>query len=102
MIAAGLLLPFPLPAKDYSVVSPDGTITLSVRVEDAVTLTVACDGREVVSGLTPAMQMEGETLPGTGSAVIRSATSRVSEMLVPVVPHKNSTCLLYTSPSPRD
>jgi alpha-glucosidase len=91
LITAGMILPFPLPAKDYVVVSPDGSISLSVRVDDAVTLTVACDGREVVSGLTPAMQLEGVTIPGTGSAVIRSATSRVSEKLVPVVPHKNST-----------
>ncbi|MDF1560572.1 MAG: glycoside hydrolase family 97 protein [Bacteroidales bacterium] len=90
LIAAGLLLPFHLKAKDYLVVSPDGNITLSVRVDKAVTLTVACDDREVVSGLAPAMLLEGVRMPGNRPAVMRSITTRVREMLVPLVPHKNS------------
>jgi len=91
LIAAGLPLSFSLPAKDYRVVSPDGNLTLSVRVDEAVTLTVVCDGREVVSGLTPVIHMEGVTIPGSRPAVMRSVPSQVREMLKPVVPHKNST-----------
>ncbi len=83
-------MPFTLPAKDYIVVSPDGSITLSVRVDDGVTLTVTCDGREALSGLTPAMRLEELTMPGNQPAVMRSVTTQVRQMLTPVVPHKNS------------
>lgn len=91
LITAGLLLPFSLPGKDYVVVSPDKTITLTVRVDGSVTLAVDCDGREVISGLSPAMRLEGVSIPGSRPAVVRSVPSQVREMLTPVVPHKNST-----------
>jgi alpha-glucosidase len=90
LIAAGLLIPVPLLSKEYSVKSPDGKISLSVETATGMTVTVKYDNREIISGLSPELQLEGVMIPGPKPAVAKAVTSSVSDVIVPVVPHKNS------------
>jgi alpha-glucosidase len=90
LLAAGLMLPFTLLSKEYIVRSPDGKVTLSATVTDRVTCNIARDNAVVVSELMPEMQLEGMTLPGPKPSLLRAVTSETRDVLVPVVPHKNS------------
>jgi alpha-glucosidase len=90
-LAAGLMIPVTLLSKEYSIKSPDGRITLSATVAETVSCTITCDNAVVVSGLMPEMKMENMTLPGPEPALVRAITSEVRDVLVPVVPRKNSS-----------
>lgn len=90
LIAAGLLIQVPLLSKEYSVKSPDGKINLSVETATGMTVTVKYDNREIISSLSPELQIEGVTIPGTKPGITRAVLSSVNDVLTPVVPHKNS------------
>ena len=90
LIAAGLLMPMPLLSKEYKVKSPDGNITLSVETATGINLTVSYDNREIITGLSPELQLEGMAVPGSHPSITKALTTSVNDTLVPVVPHKNS------------
>lgn len=90
LIAAGLLIPMPLLSKDYNVKSPDGRIVLTVKTGSSLTVSVMHDNREIISGLSPELQLEGVSIPGQKPVIARAITSSVNEVLVPVVPRRNS------------
>ena len=90
LIAAGLLIPVPLLSKEYKLTSPDGRIALSVETANGMTVTVKYDNREIISGLSPELQLDGLAIPGPKPAITKVVTSSVNDVLVPVVPHKNS------------
>jgi len=90
LIAAGLLIPVPLLSKEYKVTSPDGKITLSVETTAGINLTVSYDNRELITGLSPELQLEGVTVPGPRPAITKAVTSSVNNILVPVAPRKNN------------
>jgi len=89
-IAAGLLITAPLLSKEYSVKSPDGRLTLSVETSGTITVSVKYDNREVITALSPELQLEGTTIPGQKTAVTRAVRSSVNDLLVPVAPRKNN------------
>ncbi|MFZ1271169.1 MAG: hypothetical protein WAR98_09485, partial [Bacteroidales bacterium] len=64
LIAAGLLIPVPLLSKEYKVKSPDGKITLLAETTAGINLTVSYDNKEIITGLSPELQLEGVTIPG--------------------------------------
>jgi alpha-glucosidase len=90
LIAAGLLIPIPLLSKEYNVKSPDGRITLSVETATSLTVSIKYDSREIISGLSPELQLEDMAIPGQKMSVTRAVTSSVNDVLVPVVPRRNS------------
>lgn len=90
LLAAGLMIPVTLLSKEYNVKSPDGRMTLNVNVANAVSCSIGYDNTVVVSDLIPEMYLEGMTLPGSKPALLRAMPSEVRDVLVPVVPHKNS------------
>jgi alpha-glucosidase len=90
LIAAGLLIPMPLLSKEYNVKSPDGRITLSVETAASLTVSIKYDNREIISGLSPELQLENLAIPGQKPVVTRAVTTTVNDVLVPVAPRKNS------------
>lgn len=84
------MVPFTLLSKEYSARSPDGMMTLTVEVAVDVSCRIAYGDSVVVSGLKPGLQLGGMTLPGSEPALLRAIRSEVRDVLVPVVPHKNS------------
>jgi alpha-glucosidase len=90
LIAAGVLIPMPLLSREYNVKSPDGRTELSVETTGGVSVSVRYDNRELISGLTPELQLGEVTFPGPKPALARAVTSSVNEVLVPVVPRRNS------------
>lgn len=90
LIAAGVLMPMPLLSKEYNVKSPDGRTVVRVETTGGLSVSVRYDNREIISGLTPGLQIEGISVPGPKPAITRAVTSSVNDVLVPVVPRKNS------------
>jgi alpha-glucosidase len=90
LIAAGVLMPIPLLSKEYNVKSPDGRTVVTVETTGGLTVTVRYDNREIISGLAPELELNGTASPGPKPAVIRAVTSSVNDVLIPVVPRKNS------------
>lgn len=90
LIAAGVLIPIPLLSKEYKVKSPDGLTVVTVKTSGGVSVSVSYDNRELISGLTPELQIEGLTVPGPEPDLLRAVTSSVNDVLVPVVPRRNS------------
>jgi len=90
ILVAGLMIPVTLLSKEYNVKSPDGRMTLIVNVANAVSCSIGYDNTVVVSDLIPELHLEGMTLPGSKPALVRAMPSEVRDVLVPVVPHKNS------------
>jgi len=90
LIAAGLLIPVPLLSKEYKVTSPDGKITLSVETTSGINLTVSYGTKELITGLSPELQLEGITVPGSRPVITKAVTSSVNDILIPVAPRKNS------------
>ncbi len=87
---AGLLVPLTLPAKEYSVKSPDGQIMAGVEVSDGLNISVWYGDRLIITELKPELEIDGVPLPGLRPAVVRSSVTSVNEVLLPVVPRKNS------------
>jgi alpha-glucosidase len=90
LIAAGLLIPVPLLSKESKVTSPDGKITLSVETTSGINLTVSYGTKELITGLSPELQLEGITVPGSRPVITKAVTSSVNDILIPVAPRKNS------------
>jgi alpha-glucosidase len=91
-----LMLPFimlsmiiTLHAKEYSVQSPSGEITLNVSVEDLIHYSVTFKGMDIISPSPISMEIDGEML-GRNAKVRRDKTISVDEEIIPVVARKNS------------
>ena len=91
--ALGLMIAAPHAdaAKKYTVVSPDGKITMTVNADDSLHYSVAHGNTPVVKNATVGMQLDnGRTL--AASPRVKSArTAKVKEQIAPVVPMKFST-----------
>jgi alpha-glucosidase len=91
-----LMLPFimlsmilTLHAKEYSVQSPSGKITVNISVEDFINYSVMFKGMEIISPSPISMELDGEML-GRSAKVRRDKTISVDEEIIPVVARKNS------------
>lgn len=79
---------FSLSAKEYSVKSPSGKITIKVTVEEAVKYTVLLNGIEIVSPSAISMELSDGTFFGKTDKVKKTKTISVSEEIIPVVKRK--------------
>lgn len=89
LIAAGLLFPAPLLSKEYIVSSPDGRLAVTVETASGLSITVKYENREIITGLSPELQLEGLVIPGSRPVIARAVTASVNDTLLPVVPRRN-------------
>ncbi|MEZ4995962.1 MAG: glycoside hydrolase family 97 N-terminal domain-containing protein [Bacteroidales bacterium] len=89
LIAAGLLFPAPLLSKEYFVSSPDGRLAVTVETASGLSITVKYENREIITGLSPELQLEGLVIPGSRPVIARAVTASVNDTLLPVVPRRN-------------
>lgn len=77
-----------LHAKEYSVESPSGKITIKVSVDEAVKYTVLLNGNEIVSPSAISIELSDGTFWGKNAKVKKAKTISVSEEVIPVVKRK--------------
>ncbi|MDX1283703.1 MAG: glycoside hydrolase family 97 protein [Draconibacterium sp.] len=85
-----LLLGFNLSAKDYSVESPSGKITINVSVNEDVTYSVLLNGTEIVAPSAISLELGDGTVWGKNAKVRKAKTVSESKELIPVVQRKYS------------
>ncbi|MEN8116406.1 MAG: glycoside hydrolase family 97 protein [Bacteroidota bacterium] len=77
-----------LSAKEYSVESPSGKITVKVSVENDVKYSILLNGSEIVSPSVISMEISDGTILGKDARVKKVKTISVSKELTPVVQRK--------------
>ncbi len=77
-----------LQAKEYTVQSPDGNLSVKINVEDVINYSVFLQGKEIISPSPISLELEGETL-GKNAKVRKDKTISADEVIVPVVARKN-------------
>ncbi|MCL7959770.1 MAG: glycoside hydrolase family 97 protein [marine benthic group bacterium] len=93
LLSATLLIPRVAGAQepiDYSVVSPDGRIELSVQAGDELTYRVSLDGEALVSASPIALHLADGNAVGPGMTVAAARRENTDAWLEPVVPEKRS------------
>ena len=93
LLSATLLIPRVAGAQepiDYSVVSPDGRIELSVQAGDELTYRVSLDGEALVSASPIALHLADGYAVGPGMTVAAARRESTDDWLEPVVPEKRS------------
>ncbi len=76
--------------KNYTLSSPDGTITVNVKVSDKISYDIACDGDVILQNGLLQMQV-GDQVLGARPKVLGKSTRSVNETITPVVPFKFSS-----------
>lgn len=76
--------------KTYTLSSPDGTITVNVKVSDKISYDIACDGDVILQNGVLQMQV-GDQVLGARPKVLGKSTRSVNETITPVVPFKFSS-----------
>jgi alpha-glucosidase len=77
-------------AKDYKVNSPDGKISLTVRVEDRVKWSATYEGKEIITNSKIAMILANGKVLGENEKVRKAAVSQLNDIIRPVVANKRS------------
>ncbi|MFV0592620.1 MAG: glycoside hydrolase family 97 protein [Draconibacterium sp.] len=77
-------------AKDYTVSSPSGKLSVKVSVNDKVSYTVLLNGKEIISPSSISMKISDETVWGVNTKVKKAKTTSVSQELHPVVSRKRA------------
>lgn len=93
LTSLALCLAVSLFAKDYSITSPDKKIVLTVSPGNGVTWNVTFNGTPVAGPCSAAMNLGKGSLPDASAKVKKIKTEEISNVLTPVVPHKNSTII---------
>ena len=75
-------------AKEYSVQSPSGELTVNVSVGDIIQYAVSLNGKEIITPSPISMTLENEMF-GKGAKVRRDRVISVKEEIIPVVARKN-------------
>jgi alpha-glucosidase len=77
-----------LNAKEYSVKSPSGELTVKVSVGDVIQYAVSLNGKEIITPSPISMTLENEVF-GKNAKVRRDRVISVKEEIIPVVARKN-------------
>ena len=75
---------------DYSVISPDGRIELTVSAGDDLAYRISMDGETLVSASAIALRLTDGSAVGPGVTVVSSRRAERDDWLEPVVPEKQS------------
>ena len=76
-------------SKEYKIKSPDGTIVLTISVDDTITYTLIVDGKKVMNPSMLAMSVSDYKTLGENARVIRKKTRSVNQILYPEVKVKS-------------
>lgn len=90
-LLALLLFPAISFAKEYSITSPDKQIKLQVTAGETTTWSVWFGDKLIIGPAEAALELEGGRFVGRKETVARATTGSFSNIIKPVVPHKNST-----------
>lgn len=77
-----------LQAKEFTVQSPAGNLSVKINVEDVIQYTVFLQGKEVISPSPISLELEDLTL-GKNAKIHNDKTISVNEEIIPVVARKN-------------
>ncbi|NCB07380.1 MAG: glycoside hydrolase family 97 protein, partial [Bacteroidia bacterium] len=80
---------FNLKAKDYTVTSPSGNLTVKISVNEDISYTVLLNGAEIIAPSKISMTLENEIL-GKNAKVQKAKTVSVNSEITPVVQRKYS------------
>ena len=83
-----LVFVFSVTAKEYSVKSPSGKITIKISVEESINYSVLLNGTEIISPSTISLKISDGTIWGENAKVKKAKTISVSEEIIPVVQRK--------------
>lgn len=83
-----VLLCLNLSAKDYSVSSPSGSITVKVAVAENISYSVLLNGNEIISPSTISMTLDNGLILGENGKVKKAKTILVDQEIIPVVQRK--------------
>ncbi|WP_167616398.1 glycoside hydrolase family 97 protein [Maribellus sediminis] len=86
-----LVLGFNLAAKDYTLESPTGKITVKIAVGEKISYEVLLNGKAIIEPSTISMTLDDATSWGIGEKVKKAKTASVSQELKPVVQRKFAT-----------
>ncbi|WP_340111629.1 glycoside hydrolase family 97 protein [Maribellus mangrovi] len=86
-----LVFGFNLSAKDYTLESPSGKITVKIAIDETTTYSVLLDGKEIISPSQISMSFDDGTNWGNDEKVKKVKTISVSQELNPVVHRKFAT-----------
>ena len=80
-LLAGILQVLPLPAKDYSLLSPSGRLQLTLSVGEKTCWSLAVDGETVLKDNAIGMHIEDRAL-GTDVRVLKQSKGKKTEHIV--------------------
>ena len=83
-----LVFVFSVTAKEYSVESPSGKISIKISVEESINYSVLLNGTEIISPSTISMKINDGVIWGENAKVKKAKTISVSEDIIPVVQRK--------------
>lgn len=79
---------FALSAKEYSVKSPSGEITIKINVSETVTYSVLLNSNEIISPSAISMEISDGLIWGKESKAKKAKTISISEEIIPVIKRK--------------
>jgi alpha-glucosidase len=77
-------------AKDYTVSSPDGKISLTVNAGNVIKWSASIDGKELFNSTKIALSLANGKILGENEKVKKAVFSKINEVVRPVVPNKRS------------
>jgi len=77
-------------AKDYTLTSPDGKITVTVSAGSDLKWTASCNGHVVIASADAAMVLGDGRILGKNEKIRRAAFGKIDETIEPVVAYKRS------------
>ncbi|HKI88260.1 MAG TPA: glycoside hydrolase family 97 catalytic domain-containing protein, partial [Draconibacterium sp.] len=83
-----VFLIFNLSAKEYTVSSPSGKLTVKVSVNENITYQVSLNGTEITAPSEISMTLDDGTVLGKNDKVRKTKTTTVNEEIIPVVSRK--------------
>lgn len=83
-----VFLIFNLNAKDYSVTSPSGKLTVKVSVNENVTYKILLNGTEIIAPSNISMTLDDGMILGKNDKINKAKTTSTNEEIIPVVKRK--------------
>lgn len=80
-------------AKDYKLSSPDGTVVLTISVNDKITYSLVVDGHQVMDPSLLSMTLDNDIVLGDNPKMLRKNTRTVNQTLHPQLQVKTATVL---------
>lgn len=66
-------------AKDYKLTSPDGTVILTIAVNDKITYTLIVDGKQVMDPSLLSMTLDNNIILGENPKVLKKAKDQLTK-----------------------